>query len=132
MSQVVACPSRCERGVWRLEGLCRPNELPVMPTDLLADAERARVKTVCELPAAPDVERVYRYIEKAEPAVSGQNGHGKFFGLCCRTLRTFPGLSYNAFVQAMTQYSARCLPPWSPKEIEHKCQDAWQKVRESL
>lgn len=69
------------------------------------------------------------YTDRAEPAIAGSNGHGKFFGICCRTLRAFPGLTFDQFVEAMTRYSECCLPPWSDREILHKCESSWQKER---
>jgi hypothetical protein len=113
-----------------LTPLREPCKLALFDPDWFPDLRQAVKRRVVETAGVPDMERVFRYVDKAEPAVSGQGGHSRFYGLCCRTLRTFPWLNYKQLVQAMACYSVRCLPPWSPKEIEHKCQDAWPTERE--
>jgi hypothetical protein len=128
---VAPCSYNAEREfVYRyITPLREPCKLATFDPDWFPDLRIEVKRQVAETVLPPDMERVYRYVDKAEPAVSGEGGHVRFFGLCCRTLRAFPWLNYEQFFQAMACYSVRCLPPWSLKEIEHKCQDAWRKER---
>lgn len=63
-------------------------------------------------------------IDKAEPAISGANGHGTTLNVA-RTLVNGFGLSSSDVTALLTEYSqAKCQPPWSAAEIAHKIRDA--------
>lgn len=64
-----------------------------------------------------------RYLEKCEPAISGQNGHGQTFSVACILVQEF-GLSVEEARPLMDEFSARCQPRWTSREIEHKLRDA--------
>jgi putative DNA primase/helicase len=64
-------------------------------------------------------ERARRYVAKMPPAVSGQNGHGQTFEVAVVLMRGF-GLTVEQARPVMQDYNARCSPPWSDREIEHK------------
>jgi hypothetical protein len=134
-AQIVASPSysRQQRRRWIRHGpLVRPEELPLMPTDWLADATRATEIVVRpeETVETPDMKRVFHYLDKCDRAVQGNNGSARFFGACCRILRAFDWLSWDSFVSAATHFSdTRSDPSFSTAEILHKCQDSWRKER---
>jgi Bifunctional DNA primase/polymerase, N-terminal len=96
--------------------------------DLRKEVKRY-VESTCNL--TPDLELVYRYCDRAEPAISGNNGHGRTFGLACRLVRTFPWLTFDSLLLALRHYNLRAEPPWSERELIHKCNEALKKARSS-
>jgi RecA-family ATPase len=71
-------------------------------------------------------DQVRRYIAKIDPAVSGQDGHGKTFHVACVLVQEF-GLSIDEARPLMHEYNRTCSPPWNEKEIEHKLREAEKK-----
>ena len=70
--------------------------------------------------------RVESYLAACEPAVSGENGHNKTFGVACRVGPGFD-LTQEEAIRAITNhYNDRCKPPWSEREIRHKIEDAYR------
>ena len=69
--------------------------------------------------------RILRYIQKVDPAVSGQGGSNPTFRLANVLVHGF-ALSREQALAFMHAYSIRCVPPWSAKEIEHKIDDAFK------
>jgi hypothetical protein len=67
--------------------------------------------------------RILAYVEKIEPAVSGQNGHGQTFHVAKILIHGF-GLSVTQALPFMREYSNRCAPPWSDRELKHKLESA--------
>jgi putative DNA primase/helicase len=67
--------------------------------------------------------RILRYIEKVDIAVSGQGGSNPTFRLANVLVHGF-ALSREQAIALMHAYSIRCVPPWSAKEIEHKVDNA--------
>jgi putative DNA primase/helicase len=65
------------------------------------------------------VERARRYVAKMPAAVSGQHGHDATWGVALVLMRGF-ALPIEAARPIMADYSARCSPPWSAEELEHK------------
>jgi putative DNA primase/helicase len=74
------------------------------------------------------LERARRYVAKMPSAVSGQGGHPATWAVAQVLLRGF-ALSVDEARPLMGEYNARCQPPWSEKELEHKLTDADQKSR---
>lgn len=93
-----------------LRGLRKPAPAPTRP-----------------LPAAgTDIEkRAIAYLEKCEPAISGQRGHDKTFAVVCRVGPGFDLPQPTAVRLILDHYSPRCDPPWSEREIRHKVEDAY-------
>ncbi len=115
--QFVAAPSRHASG-----GLYAIT-LAVVPT-VLPDWLYERIRK--QRRAAPTLsDRARAYVDKIPPAVSGQGGHDQTFA-AARALAGFlaKGLSENECLQILTDYGARCDPPWSDREIDHKWADA--------
>lgn len=69
------------------------------------------------------VNRIERYLQKIPPAVSGQGGHAQTFAVAKILVFGF-GLSDSHALPFLRQYSQRCLPPWSEKELVHKIKSA--------
>ena len=71
--------------------------------------------------------RAVAYLEKCEPAVSGQRGHNQAFKTACNAGPGF-GLPEDVFLRLMREaYNPKCDPPWSDRELEHKVRDAYAK-----
>jgi hypothetical protein len=68
-------------------------------------------------------DRVTRYLDTCEPAISGQRGHDTIYGVLCRVIHGF-NLSPNQAWEAAVYYNRKCEPPWSEKELQHKVEDA--------
>ncbi len=70
------------------------------------------------------VDRARLYVTKCDPAVSGQNGHDRFFSVACKLVIGF-GLSREQAIDVITNdYNVKCEPPFSDYEIAHKIDDA--------
>lgn len=64
-----------------------------------------------------------KYIETADIAVSGQGGSEKAWKVAWMLVQKFQ-LSEIEALPLFTEWSNRCLPPWSEKELIHKLHDA--------
>ncbi len=68
-------------------------------------------------------ERARRYIAKMPAAIAGQHGHDQTFAAACALVQGF-GLSRSDAEPLLREYSARCEPPWSDRELAHKLTSA--------
>ncbi len=75
------------------------------------------------LPAARSVERARAFLRRVDPAVAGQQGDLQTFRVCCRIVRGFD-LSDDEAVHALSEWNARCEPPWSERELRQKVTNA--------
>lgn len=71
------------------------------------------------------MERARRYVAKMPPAVAGQHGHDQTFAVACALIQGFD-LPLEAASTLLREYSERCQPPWSDRELAHKLEDAGQ------
>lgn len=71
-------------------------------------------------------ERAALYLEKIDPAVSGERGHNKAFYAACKIGPGFDLPPEVAFRLIRDLYNPRCQPPWSEKELRHKIDDAYK------
>jgi putative DNA primase/helicase len=69
------------------------------------------------------LERASKYVAKIPPAVSGQRGHDQTFAAACSLVQGF-ALSVDEALPILTNYSQRCVPPWTEEELLHKLHDA--------
>ena len=67
--------------------------------------------------------RIQRYLDAIPPAVSGNKGHDQAYVVACALVHGF-ALSIAEAEPFMREYSARCAPPWSDREIKHKLESA--------
>ena len=93
------------------------------PVSILRIDGRARQEN-----AGSVIERARRYVEKMPAAISGSNGHDAAFGVAQTLVRGF-ALSIEQARPLLLEYSGRCTPPWSEREIEHKLQSANEQSR---
>jgi hypothetical protein len=69
-------------------------------------------------------DRAIAYINKMPPAISGQGGHDQTMEAARVVVYGFdlgPEVGYQILD---THYNPRCQPPWSEKELRHKCAEA--------
>ena len=72
--------------------------------------------------------RARNYVATLPSAVSGEHGHDAAFRVAAVLVHGFALSEADAF-PVMEEYNARCVPPWSQKELEHKLRSAaeWAK-----
>lgn len=73
------------------------------------------------------IEQAQRYIAAIPPAVSGASGHNQTFSVAMALVEGF-ALSISEAKSLMIDYSQRCSPPWSEREIQHKLEDAERRA----
>lgn len=69
------------------------------------------------------VARAKWYLEKLAPAVEGQGGSTAFFVACLKVVCGFH-LTFEDGLDAISDYNARCIPPFPQSEVERKIADA--------
>ena len=80
----------------------------------------------------PDViERARRYLSAVPPAVMGQHGDAATFRACCRLVRGFALDDDNALF-VLSEWNARCEPPWTEGELRRKLEAARRYGREPI
>lgn len=72
------------------------------------------------------MERARAYVARMPGAISGSGGHSAAMRVA-RACATGFGLSEAEIVDVMGEWSQRCLPPWSQKELLHKAKEAVSK-----
>jgi len=60
-------------------------------------------------------------------AVAGRQGDLRTFRVCCRIVRGFD-LSDDEAVRALSEWNARCDPPWSERELRQKVRSEERRV----
>jgi hypothetical protein len=79
----------------------------------------------------PAVERAKRYLASVPPAIAGQHGDVHTFRICCRLVRGF-ALDDDQALHVLSDWNARCEPPWSPAELLDKLHRAVRYGREPV
>ena len=97
----------------------------------VSTATRMRiVRTVRRsVPASSPAERARAFLQRVDPAVSGRRGDLLTFRVCCRIVRGFD-LSDDEAVRVLSEWNARCEPPWSEHELRQKVTNARRYGRE--
>jgi hypothetical protein len=72
-------------------------------------------------------ERAIAYLNACPPAVSGQGGHSQTFDAARAIVYGFDLGPDVGFDLLQAHYNPRCQPPWSDKELLHKCDEAHTK-----
>jgi hypothetical protein len=105
-------------------GIVYPEEV------FLAEESSAAQPASNPSPAASGIwERVTRYLNTCEPAVSGKDGDRTTFRVLCHVISRFD-LSLEQAWQAALYYNRnKCEPHWSEKELRHKSDGAWKATR---
>jgi hypothetical protein len=81
------------------------------------------------VPASDAVERARAFLQRVDPAVSGQRGDLLTFRVCCRLVRGLD-LSDDEAVRVLSEWNGRCEPPWSERELRQKIANARRYGRE--
>lgn len=77
------------------------------------------------------VGRVRAYLQTVPPAIEGERGDAHTFRVCCRVARGF-GLDDDEAIDALADWNARCVPPWSERELRAKLDHARRYGREPI
>ena len=73
----------------------------------------------------PDVRaRAVAYLDAMEPAVSGSGGHNTTLSAARAVVYGFDMGPEAGFDLLAAHYNPRCVPPWSDRELRHKCSEA--------
>jgi hypothetical protein len=72
--------------------------------------------------------RASSYVAAMPPAISGNHGHDAFFAVALALVHGFAFSRAQAW-PIMQEFNARCDPPWSEKELEHKLDSAAKVTR---
>lgn len=75
------------------------------------------------------LERARRYLAHVPPAIAGQHGDVHTFRVCCRIARGF-ALDDDEALDVLTEWNARCVPPWSERDLRAKILHARQYGKE--
>jgi hypothetical protein len=106
-----------QRGVW--PATAEPPRLPE-PPGASANQEREG-----DGPQSSSVEgRAIAYLDKVDPAVSGQRGHNTCFRAACDIVRFGIDNPDDVFRILWARYNDKCDPPWTEEEVRHKAKDA--------
>jgi gluconate kinase len=76
-------------------------------------------------------ERARRYLAALPPAIAGHHGDLHTFRVCCRLTRGF-ALSDDEALPLLAAWNARCVPPWSARELLDKLRRARRYGREPV
>jgi len=75
--------------------------------------------------------RALRFLQFVEPAVAGQRGDLRTFRICCRIVRGC-ALSDDEALSVLSEWNARCEPPWTKRDLLNKVRNARKYGREPL
>lgn len=73
--------------------------------------------------------RASAYLARVDSAVSGAGGHATTFRAVLDVIIGFDIPADAAFELLRAEYNPRCDPPWSDRELRHKCRQAGQRGR---
>jgi hypothetical protein len=77
------------------------------------------------------VERARRYLARVPPAIAGEHDDVHTYRVCCRLVRGF-ALADQEALTVLTEWNARCRPPWTEYELEDKLRRARRYGREPI
>jgi hypothetical protein len=85
----------------------------------------AWLRKACTGDIRPDTwDRATAYVRECPAAVSGSGGHGQTMSVARGVVCGF-GLGFQVGYDLLqAHYNPRCVPPWSERELRHKCEDA--------
>jgi hypothetical protein len=80
-------------------------------------------------PRVTKEDRIAKYLKAIPAAVAGADGHKQTFKVACSLYNGW-ALSEEETFAWLKIYNAKCEPPWSDKELEHKAKHAAQVTHE--
>jgi hypothetical protein len=123
----VAPPSRNKNGVYEWEFHPNDCELADAPPWLLewvrGDGKRSTLIGKASN-GVSIVDRAVAYLAKMPPAISNQGGHDQTMEAARVVAWGFDLGAETAYHILAAHYNLRCQPPWTEKELRHKCQEA--------
>lgn len=105
-----------------------PNDFPAV-TD--APSQKPALRLTLPHGNVQSMERAKRYLASVPPAIAGQHGDVYTFRVCCRLVRGF-ALSEEQALEALSEWNARCEPPWSSGDLLDKLRRAERYGREPV
>lgn len=99
-----------------LQPFCRAHDEPPLPEPSGGDRGS-------QVPSERRLARAMAYLEKADPAIQGNRGSDHTF-LVVQHVAVGFALSHDEALLALQAWNARCDPPWSRRELEHKIRQA--------
>jgi len=92
------------------------------------DRQQAALTEIeCQTIEPEVVARARAYIARIPGAVSGSDGHGATFHVAGLLVDGW-GLDQDTALQLISEWNARCVPPWTPGELLHKIKSAEKHV----
>lgn len=89
----------------------------------------ATVQTATTTANQAQITAARAWADQQPAAIAGEGGHPQTFAVACGLVRDW-GLSVEQARPILGEYSLRCDPPWSDKELEHKLTNAAEKAVE--
>ena len=77
------------------------------------------------------IARAQGFLQSVNPAIAGSHGDVHTFRICCRVVRGFD-LSDDEALDVLSDWNARCQPPWSERELMNKVHNARTYGREPM
>ncbi len=112
-------PPQCVAMEYASPGACAADSFPEASAFAIVVPHRS---PICP-PRVPRLDRARRYLTAVPPAISGASGDARTFRVCCRLLRHFE-LSEGEALEALAEWNATCLPPWSDRDLARKVRSA--------
>ena len=108
---------------------CRTDRFSAGSTSTSLGSRRATaIRAACCRRAA----RALRFLLAVEPAVAGQHGDLRTFRICCRRRARISRCQIDEAISVLSEWNARCEPPWTERELLIKVQNARKYGREPL
>ena len=99
------------------------------PTAAIPLSQTPVMRTVTAYSRPDPRDRARRFMASVAPAIAGQHGDLRTFRICCRLVRGF-ALTDEEALSVLTDWNARCAPPWSKRELLEKLANARRYGRE--
>ncbi len=125
-SYVVVAPSwsRARESTWSWnEEILAPDQLPSFDPDWLPLDHVCKSPFDITIPEHRRIRRASAYLATIEGAISGCRGHDKTLYAASALIQQF-GLSVPEAWPLFLEYNARCLPPWTERELFRKLKEA--------
>lgn len=111
--------------------LYEPKEFPHDRTPSVAMPPPLRIRTRGNARNGLAVERARRYVARIPGAIAGNSGDEWTLRVCCQVARGFD-LDGDQALLALSDWNARCDPPWSEQELLARIQHARRYGREPI
>lgn len=119
-------PETQQRYEW-LTDFLPAEELPRCSPAWIYKRTRKRLHEEAISPAAEFMElRARRWLAVRDGAVSGQGGHNHTFATACKLMLYF-ALDREKALTLLREWNAKCRPPWTDAELQHKVDDALKR-----